>query len=250
MTHPTRGEARARTTAYLPHRPGSGGTHDAVVIGGGAGGLTAALTLAQQGASTLLSEKNPVVGGYAHGDGDQGSSWDHGGHVLLAYRLGSAARQVFERRGIDRRIEMVPDRQTFQCVFPDARTEIPADLTMAAERLSRQDLAERAGITRLLLDMERMVADLDTLVPSCRIRRRAREAPAARPGARAVPAPLARGPWRRGPVGCGCPDTPCSGTRTGRCSRYSTSTCATPTSRRRSACSASGSAPRPRSTPR
>jgi phytoene dehydrogenase-like protein len=139
------------------------------VIGGGAGGLTAALTLAQQEARTLLLEKKPVVGGYAHGDGDQGFSWDHGGHVLLAYRVGSAARQVFERLGIDRRIEMVPDRQTFQCVFPDARTEIPADLTMAAERLSRQFPAERAGIARLLLDMERMVADLDTLVPSFRI---------------------------------------------------------------------------------
>ena len=139
------------------------------MIGGGAGGLTAAPTLAQQGARTLLLEKNPVVGGYAHGGGEQGFSWDHGGHVLLAYRLGSAARQVFERLGIDRRIEMVPDRQTFQCVFPDARTEIPADLTMAAERLSRQYPAERAGITRLLLDMERMVADLETVVPSFRI---------------------------------------------------------------------------------
>lgn len=151
------------------HRPEPGRHHDAIVIGGGAGGLTAALTLAQQGARTLLLEKNPVVGGYAHGDGEQGFSWDHGGHVLLAYRLGSAARQVFERLGIDQRIAMVPDLQTFQCVFPDARTEIPADLTTAAEQLSRQYPAERGGITRLLLDMERMVADLETVVPSFRI---------------------------------------------------------------------------------
>ena len=43
-------------------------------MGGGTGGLTAALTPAQQGARTLLLERNPVVGGYAHGDGGQGSS--------------------------------------------------------------------------------------------------------------------------------------------------------------------------------
>ncbi|MGY1679185.1 phytoene desaturase family protein [Geodermatophilus sp. SYSU D01176] len=152
-----------------PRRPEPARHSDAIVIGGGAGGLTAALTLAQQGARTVLLEKNPVVGGYASGDGEQGFSWDHGGHILLAYRLGSAARSVFQRLGIDRRIEMVPDLQTFQCVFPDARTEIPADLTMAAEQLSRQYPAERAGITRLLLDMERMVADLETVVPSFRI---------------------------------------------------------------------------------
>jgi phytoene dehydrogenase-like protein len=83
-----------------------------IVIGGGAGGLTAALTLAQRGARTLLLESNPVVGGYAHGDGEPGFSWDRGGHVLLAYRLGSASRQVFERLRTDQRIELVPDLET------------------------------------------------------------------------------------------------------------------------------------------
>lgn len=147
----------------------SGRHYDAIVTGAGAGGLTAALTLAQQRARTLLLEKNPFVGGCAHGDGEQGFSWDHGGHIMLAFRLGMPARQVFERLGIDQRIEMVPDLQTFQCVFPDARTEMPADLTMAAERLARQYPAEREGITRLLLDMERVVAELDLVVPSFRI---------------------------------------------------------------------------------
>ncbi|RFU22490.1 phytoene desaturase family protein [Geodermatophilus marinus] len=148
-----------------PRQPG----YDAIVTGAGAGGLTTALTLAQQGARTLVLEKNPYVGGYAHGDGEQGFRWDHGGHVLLGYRLGMPTRRVFERLGIDRRIAMVPDLQTFQCVFPDERTEIPADLTTAAERLSEQYPAERDGITRLLLVMERMVADLDVVVPSFRI---------------------------------------------------------------------------------
>ncbi len=143
--------------------------YDAIVTGGGAAGLTCALTLAQQGAKTLLLEKNSFVGGYAHGDGAQGFYWDHGGHIVLAFRLGMPARQVFERLGIDQRIEMVPDLQTFQCVFPDERTEIPADITMAAEQLSRRFPAERAGVTRLLLDMERIVDELNLVVPSFRI---------------------------------------------------------------------------------
>lgn len=143
--------------------------YDAIVTGAGAGGLTCALTLAQQGARTLLLEKNPFVGGYAHGDGEQGFYWDHGGHIVLAFRLGMPARQVFERLGIDQRIEMVPDLQSFQGVFPDGRMEIPADLTMTAEQLTRRFPAERAGITRVLLAMERMVAELDQVVPSFRI---------------------------------------------------------------------------------
>ena len=103
------------TPAATSHADSHVDTHyDAIVYGSGAAGLTCALTLAQQGAKVALLEKNAYVGGYAHGDGEQGFYWDHGGHILLAYRLGMQPREVFERLGIPRRIAMVPDRQDFQ----------------------------------------------------------------------------------------------------------------------------------------
>ena len=48
--------------------------YDAIVFGSGAGGMTCALTLAQQGARTLLVEKNDWTGGYAHGCGPRFSA--------------------------------------------------------------------------------------------------------------------------------------------------------------------------------
>ena len=57
----------------LPWSTPAPDTHyDAIVYGSGAAGLTCALTLAQQGAKVALLEKNAYVGGYAHGDGEQG----------------------------------------------------------------------------------------------------------------------------------------------------------------------------------
>jgi hypothetical protein len=64
---------------------------------------------------------------------------------------------------------MVPDRQDFQCVFPDERLELPADLTEAADVLGDRFPHERAGIARVFLAMEQMVADLDKVVPSFRV---------------------------------------------------------------------------------
>ena len=158
------------TPAATSHADSHVDTHyDAIVYGSGAAGLTCALTLAQQGAKVALLEKNAYVGGYAHGDGEQGFYWDHGGHILLAYRLGMQPREVFERLGIPRRIAMVPDRQDFQCVFPDERLELPADLTEAADVLADRFPHERRGIAKVFLAMEQMVADLDKVVPSFRV---------------------------------------------------------------------------------
>ncbi len=148
--------------------------YDAIVTGSGAGGLTCALTLAQQGARTLLVEKNDYVGGYAHGSGEQGFYWDHGGHIFLAYRLGMHTRDVFQRLGIDQRIEMIPDRQDFQCLFPGESMELPADISVAAEVFAKRFPAERDGIAKVLLIMEQMVVDIDKVVPTFRT--------AARPG--------------------------------------------------------------------
>lgn len=155
---------------------------DAIVIGSGAGGLTCALTLAQQGGHTLLLEKNPEVGGYARGRGAQGFYWDHGGHIFLAYRLGMQPREVFQRLRIDQRVEMVPDRQDFQCIFPGESLELPADISVAAEVLAERFPAERDGIATVLLIMEQMVRELDLVVPSFRA--------ASRPGGRGRLDPL------------------------------------------------------------
>ncbi len=139
---------------------------DAIVVGSGAGGLTAALRLAQSGLKTALLEKNAWLGGYSRGFGKDGFYWDHGGHIFLAYRLGAQAREVFQRLQIDQHVEMVPDKHDYRCVFPDESLAIPADITEAADIFAQRFPEERAGIERVLMIMERMIDEVDLFVPS------------------------------------------------------------------------------------
>ncbi len=163
--------------------PSSGARdYDAIVFGSGAGGLTCATTLAHHGLRTVLLEKNPWYGGYAHGFGKDGFYWDHGGHIFLAYRLGKQAREVFQRLKLHERIEMVPDQHDYRCVFPDQSMELPAEISAAADIIAERFPEERDGIARLFLTMEKMIDEVDLLVPAFRV--------AARPGERKLVDPL------------------------------------------------------------
>lgn len=150
--------------------------YDAIVIGSGAAGLTCATTMARNGLKVLLTEKNDFLGGYSHGFGAKGFYWDHGGHIFLAYRLGAQAREVFQRLELDKRVEMVADQHDYRCVFPDESLALTADISQAADALSARFPDERDGIVKVLLIMERLIDEVDLLVPSFRM--------AARPGER------------------------------------------------------------------
>jgi prolycopene isomerase len=151
-------------------RNGDAATHyDAIVFGSGASGLTCATTLAKYGLRTMLAEKNPWYGGYAHGFGRDGFYWDHGGHIFLAYRLGKQAREVFHRLGLHERVEMVPDQHDYRCIFPDQSMEVPAEISAAADVMASRFPKERDGIAKVFMTMERMIDEVDLLVPSFRV---------------------------------------------------------------------------------
>ena len=156
--------------------------YDAIVFGSGAAGLTCATTLAKHGLSTMLAEKQPYYGGYAHGFGKDGFYWDHGGHIFLAYRLGKQAREVFQRLKLDERVEMVPDQHDYRCIFPGESMELPAEMSAAADIMGQRFPKERDGIAKVFMTMERMIDEVDMLVPSFRV--------AAKPGQRKLIDPV------------------------------------------------------------
>jgi len=147
----------------------NGNRYDVIVIGSGAAGLCCANRLARSGLKVLLAEKNEWLGGYSHGFAKDGFYWDHGGHIFLAYRLGAQARQVFQRLQLDQRIEMVPDKHDYRCIFPDDSVAIPADITEAADIFASKFPEERDGIAKVLLTMEGLIEDADRFVPSFRV---------------------------------------------------------------------------------
>jgi prolycopene isomerase len=156
----------------VSHNGNAASHYDAIVFGSGAGGLTCATTLQQHGVRTMLAEKNPWYGGYSHGWGRDGFYWDHGGHIFLAYRLGKQAREVFERLGLDQRVEMIPDQHDYRCVFPDQSMELPAEMSAAADLMAERFPAERDGIAKVFMTMEQMIDEVDLLVPAFRVQKK------------------------------------------------------------------------------
>ena len=80
---------------------------DAIVIGSGAGGLSAALCMSQQGASVLVLEARPVFGGYLNSFSQNGYCFDTGVHYLGKLAAGGSFRLLLEHLGIDKELEFV-----------------------------------------------------------------------------------------------------------------------------------------------
>jgi phytoene dehydrogenase-like protein len=144
--------------------------YDAVVIGSGMAGLTAATRLAAGGLKVALLEKNGWVGGYAHGFGQDGFYWDHGGHIFLAYQRDGQARRIFKELRLDEQVEMRPVKQNWRCDFPGDSLTIPSDLLGAAEVIGERFPAEREGIRRIFRTMGKIITEADMIVPAFQVR--------------------------------------------------------------------------------
>ena len=79
---------------------------DAVVIGGGLGGLAAAVTLAGQGRRTVVLEQHTEPGGYASGFQRGPYRFDSALHALNGLAPGGGADEVFKGLGIWDRLDL------------------------------------------------------------------------------------------------------------------------------------------------
>jgi phytoene dehydrogenase-like protein len=126
--------------------------YDAIVIGAGNAGLTAATTLQRAGRRTLLVERHNVPGGCA-------TSFRRGrfefevalhqlsgvGHEGQAF----AMRPMFERLGIGDRLEFVEEHHLYRAHVPDQYdVTIPADWGAATDALESAFPGNRARLDR------------------------------------------------------------------------------------------------------
>ncbi|MCD6497829.1 MAG: NAD(P)/FAD-dependent oxidoreductase [Deltaproteobacteria bacterium] len=136
---------------------------DAIVVGSGAGGLTAAAVLAAKGRSVLVLEAAPVLGGYLNPFEWKGYRFDTGLHYLGELRQGGSFRKLLERIGLWDRITMVElDPKGFgEYHLGDLDFVMPADRDLFRERLLDAVPERRADVDRyfdVLADVERSVA--------------------------------------------------------------------------------------------
>jgi hydroxysqualene dehydroxylase len=128
---------------------------DAVVIGAGFAGLSAAVALAEQGVRVTVLEGKPALGGraYSFADADSGDFVDNGQHVLMGCytetldflkRIGAHGQLVFHE---DLEIEMLAGFGQ-SAVLKTARLPGPLHMTAALLGYRHLSVAERMSVMR------------------------------------------------------------------------------------------------------
>lgn len=135
---------------------------DAVIIGSGAGGLTAAVALAQSGQKVLVLEQHYVPGGWCHSFMLGGHRYSPGVHYVGELGPGGRMRAVYEGLGVSRDVEFFelnPDGFDHILVGGE-RFDVPRGKEAFIERLSARFPDEREGIRRYLDTADRMSREL------------------------------------------------------------------------------------------
>lgn len=130
-------------------------TTRAVVIGGGLGGLAAALELRRRGYEVALLERHAELGGKASERVEGGYRWDEGPSIVV---MPWVYRTLFEACGLDPDAYLPMKRldPAFRVVLSDGRTlDIPAEAAGLRESFAAIEPEDARGLDRFLAKMDR-----------------------------------------------------------------------------------------------
>ena len=135
---------------------------DAIVIGSGAGGLTAAVALAQAGKKVLVLEQHDRPGGWTHSFTLEGYRFSPGVHYIGDLQEGGGLRRIYDGLGVSRDLTFVElNPNGYDHIFiGDQRVDFPKGKENLIERLKSQFSHETKGIDSYFTDLTNMVESL------------------------------------------------------------------------------------------
>lgn len=147
-------------------------SYDAVVIGAGNAGLTAATRLQRGGARTLLLERHNIPGGCATSFVRGEFEFEVALHQLSG--LGTedkpfVMRQIFEKLGVMDKVEFVQEHTLYRLVVPgQVDMTLPASWTGVKKTLQERFPAEAQAIERFLKLVESVTLESFMMLPQAR----------------------------------------------------------------------------------
>ena len=140
------------------------GTYDAVVIGAGLGGLSAAAAFARQGYKVLVLEQHSVAGGYASSFTRPGGfTFDVSLHSTTVGLRDGAANLLYGFPEI-RDVAFVPHKTLYRAIYPDHDIRVPhRDVPGYIALLKKNFPGEDAAIDGIFADMKGLADDVGRL---------------------------------------------------------------------------------------
>ncbi len=135
---------------------------DVVVIGSGAGGLTAAAALARSGQTVRVYEQHSLPGGWMHTFGLGGYRFSPGVHYLGGMQPDGELRRIWEGLGLASDLTLLElNRASYDQVrVGGQRFDWAAGAEARAETLAAQLPGSAQGVRSFFCDMERIAATL------------------------------------------------------------------------------------------
>lgn len=139
------------------HEEAARDAYDAVVVGSGLGGLTAAALLARAGRRVLVVERHDRPGGYAHAFRRRRYRFDSAVHLVGGcepgpFEEGGELHRLLSALGVRDRCDFVPVDPCYRVEWPGLTLEAPCGLEAFVEAHVEQFPAERKGIRGFVQD--------------------------------------------------------------------------------------------------